>query len=74
MADISTKTYEKNNVETIVDSDGISWLNAKHIEEGLDHKNLRVTTVKYFSGHRKHRYETVDEPKNNPTEFLYTKN
>ena len=41
------------------------WLNEKHIE-GLDYKNLWVTTVKYLSGHRKHRYELVDEQK----EFL----
>ena len=34
--------------------------------EGLDHKNLRVTTVKYLSGHRKHRYGLVDEPKKQP--------
>ena len=25
-------------IETIVDSDGITWLNEKHIEEGLYHK------------------------------------
>ena len=33
--------YEKSDVETIVDSDGILWPNKKHIEEGLDHKNLQ---------------------------------
>ena len=33
------------------------WLNEKHIEEGLDHKNLREITAKYNSNHRKHRYE-----------------
>ena len=33
----------------------------KHIEEELDHKNLRVTTVKYLSDYRKHIYE-LDEP------------
>ena len=49
-------------VEAVVDSDGVLWFNKIRIEEGLDHKNLRVTTVKYFSEHRKHRYELVDEP------------
>ena len=29
--------------------------------EGLDHKNLWVTTLKYLSNHRKHRFEIVDE-------------
>ena len=47
------------------------WI--KNIKEGLDYRNLRVTNVKYYSAYRKHRYEVVDEPKNNPTEFLYTR-
>ena len=32
--------YEINGVETIVDSDGVLWLNKKHIEEGLEYKIL----------------------------------
>ena len=64
----------KNGVETIADSDGILWLNEKHIEEGLSQKNFQMTTVKYLSDHRKRRYELIDEPKNNPTQFLYAKN
>ena len=39
MVDMSRKTYERNGIETIIDNDGIFWLNEKHIEEGLDHKN-----------------------------------
>ena len=38
----------------------MSWLNKKHIEEGLDHKTLEVTTVKYLSDNRKSRYEVLD--------------
>ena len=63
MVDISRKTYERNGTETIVDNDGIFWLNEKHIEEGLDHKRLREITTKYNSNHKKHRYELVEEPK-----------
>ena len=74
MVDKSRETYERNGVEIIVDSDGILWLNKKHIEEGLNHENQRVTTVKHPSTCRKHRYELEDEPKNNTTEFSYTKN
>ena len=33
---ISRKTYERNGIETIVDNDGILWLNEKHTEEELD--------------------------------------
>ena len=40
MIDISRKTYESNDTETIVDNDGILWLNERHTEEELDHKRL----------------------------------
>ena len=60
MVDISRKMYERNGTETIVDNDGTLWLNKKHIEEGLDHNNLREITTKYNSNHRKHRYELVE--------------
>ena len=58
MVDISRKTYERNGIETIVDNDGILWLNGKHIEEELDHKNVQETTIKYLSDHRKQRHKT----------------
>ena len=35
MVDISRETYLRNITETIVDNDGILWLNEKHIEEGF---------------------------------------
>ena len=44
MGDISRKTYERNGVKTTADSDEALQLNEKHIEEGLDHKNLKLTT------------------------------
>ena len=56
------KMYERNGIETIVDNDGILWLNEKYIEE-LDHKNLQEIPIKYNSDHRKHRYELVQDPK-----------
>ena len=63
MVDISRETHQKNDIEKIVDNDGILWFDEKHIEEGLGHKNLREITIKYHSDHRKHRYELVEEPK-----------
>ena len=41
MVDISRKTYARNGIETIVDDDGILWLDEKYIEEGTYRKNLR---------------------------------
>ena len=46
MVDISRKAFERNDTETIVNNDGILWLNEKHIEERLDNKNLREITIK----------------------------
>ena len=34
------------------------WLNEKHIEEGLDHKNTQGITVKYNLDERKHSRQT----------------
>ena len=67
IVDKSRIKYETNGVETTVDSDGVLWLNEQLIEERLDHKNMRVTTVQYLFYHRKHRYELIDEQKNSPT-------
>ena len=50
MIDISRKTYETNDVETILERYEILSLNGKHIEEGLDHRNLQVATAKNLSG------------------------
>ena len=61
MVDISRKTYERNGIEITVDNNGILRLSDKHIEEGLDHKNLREIATKYNSNHRKHRYELEEE-------------
>ena len=55
--------YARNGIETIVDNDGVLRLNEKHIEEGLDNKNLREITTKYHSDHRNHRHELAEESK-----------
>ena len=69
MVDTSRKTFKEIVVKTIKDRDEILGLNKKHIEDGLDHKNMPVSTKKYSSNYRKHRYELVDKPKNNPIKF-----
>ena len=66
MVDVSKKTYENNDIEVIVGGIGTLWLNEKHVEEKLGHKNLPVTTNKYDSVHRKKTYELVDKPKKQP--------
>ena len=63
---IDKKTYENNNIEVIVDRIGKFWLNEKHIEEKLGHKNLPVITNKYDQVYKKHRHELVNEAKKQP--------
>ena len=66
MVDINKKTYENNGIEVIVDGTDMLWLNEKHIEEDLGHKNLPATTNKYDPVYKKHRYELVNKPKKQP--------
>ena len=42
------------------------WLNEKHTEEGLHHKNVRAATLKYLSNYIKYRDELADKLKNQP--------
>ena len=63
MVDISKKTYENNGIEVIVDGIGTLWLNEKHVEEKLRHKNLPFITNKYDLVYKKHRHELVEKPK-----------
>ena len=63
---ISKNTYENNDIEVIVDGIGMLWLNEKHIEEKLGHKNLPVITNKYEQVYKILRYELVNKPKQQP--------
>ena len=62
MINITKKTFENNDIEVIIDGVNTLWLNEKHIEEQLGHKNLPAITNKYDKIYKKYRYELVDEP------------
>ena len=42
MFNITKETWGNNGIEVIVDSVNTLWLNEKHIEEQLGHKNVQV--------------------------------
>ena len=44
---IIKERWENNGIEVIVNSANALWLNEKHIEEQLGHKNLPAITNKY---------------------------
>ena len=53
MVNINKETYKNNDIEAIVDGIGKLWLNDKHIEEKLGHKNLPVIINKCNQGYKK---------------------
>ena len=61
MVNITKKIYENNDIEVITDNLSRLWLNEKHIEEQLGHKNLSSITNKCDKIYKKHRSELVDE-------------
>ena len=63
---VTKETLENNDIEVIVDGVNTLWLNEKHTEEQLGHKNLSAITSKYDKIYKKHRYELVDKPIKQP--------
>ena len=47
MANITRETYEANGIEVIADKLGKLWLNERHAEKKLGHKNLPALTNQY---------------------------
>ena len=62
MVNFTKETFENNDIEVIVDSIDTLWLNERHIEKKLSHKNLPAVTNKYGKRFKKRRYELVNEP------------
>ena len=53
MVNIDKEAYKKCHIEVIIDGNGCLWLNEKHIEEKLGHKNLPAITNKYAQVYKK---------------------
>ena len=66
MVNFTKEAFENNDIEVIVDSTDTLWLNERHIEKKLSHKNLPAITNKYDEIYKKHGYELVDEPIKQP--------
>ena len=70
MVNITKENYETNGIEVITDKIGESWLNERHVQEQLGHKNLPSLTNKYDEKYKKCRSE-LNESKNNHVEDLF---
>ena len=55
MANITKETYENNGMEVITDKLGELWLNERHVQQKLGHKNLPSLTNKYDGEYKKCR-------------------
>ena len=53
VVNITKESLENSNIEVIVDSVNALWLNERHIEEQLGHKNLPAVTNKYNEIYKK---------------------
>ena len=62
MVNITKETYENNDIEVITDKCGELWLNERHVQQQLGHKNLQAVTSKYDKKYKKCRYELIDDP------------
>ena len=72
MFNITKETHKNNEIEVIVDSANVLWLNEKNIEEKLYHKNVPVISNKYNKIYKKCRYELVNKPiKQSDRRFLH---
>ena len=60
MVNITKEIYENNCIEVITDNLNTLWLNERHIQQQLGHKNLPSVTNKYNEKYKKHRYELID--------------
>ena len=65
MVKVTKERYEANGIEVITDEFGKLWLNERHVEKQLGHKNLPAFTNQYPKEYKKHRSE-LNESTNQP--------
>ena len=61
MVNITKEMYENNGIEVITDNLNTLWLNERHVQKQLGHKNLPAVTNKYDEEYKKRRYELIDD-------------
>ena len=70
MVNITKETYENNGIEVITDELGELWLNERHVQQKLGHKNLRSLTNKYKK-YKKCRSELNESKKQSCRRFIH---
>ena len=62
VVEITKETFENNDIEAIIYGVNTLWLNERHIEKKLGHKNLPAITNRCDEIYKKRSYELVNEP------------
>ena len=57
MANITRETYESNGIEVITEESGKLWLNERHVQKKLGHKDLPALTNIHNKECKKQRSE-----------------
>ena len=70
MVNITKETYGNNGIEVITDKFGKLWLNERHVQEQLGHKNLPALTNKYDEEYKKCRFELNESTKQSCRRFI----
>ena len=65
MVNITRETYKANGIEVIADKLGKLWLNERHVENKLGHKNLPARTNQYPKEYKRQIFE-LNESTNQP--------
>ena len=71
MVYITKEKYEANGIEVITDEFGKLWLNERHVQGQLGHKNLPALTNKYDKKYKKHRSELNESKKQSCRRFIH---
>ena len=71
MANITRETYEAIRTEVIADKLGKLWLNKRHAENKLGHKNLPALTNQHPKEYKKQRSELNESTKQPDRRFIH---
>ena len=71
MVNITKENYENNGIEAITDELGELWLNERHFQQQLGHKNLPALTKKFDKKYKKCRSKLNVSNKQSCRKFIH---
>ena len=71
MVNITKGTYGNKGIEVMTDKFGELWLNERHVQEQLEHKNLPAFKNKYDEEYKKCRFQLNESTKQSCRRFIH---